>query len=110
MTDAQGNTSFVPVVPFNDPDLTVYEDVSQVLLTGSQEPVRKFNTVLPSVNSEVDATTENINDEDDENNAMHEPFKLLDPEDVSRTFSELQGNNSEPNCSAIIDAKQVNSF
>ena len=98
----EGNTSFVPVVPPSDPDLTIYEDVDQILLSqGSSMPSTQQKappTILKAtLNNPVSENPEVENENDQE----PEPFKVLDPEDVSRTFTELQDTSGGPNCSAI---------
>ena len=48
LEDSAGNTIFVPIVPSHDPDLTVYEDVAQLMLNdnlGSQGARRKLDMV-----------------------------------------------------------------
>ena len=111
--DASGNKSFAPIVPCVDPDLTIYEDIEQMLLSnnlGSQGAKRKLQ--LPSNSQE--ANREEVlsqNKYDPENvPSQHEPIEVLNPEDVSKTFSDLQESRfgqEEPNCSAI-DGNEVN--
>ena len=103
LVDSEGNTSFIPVVPNCDPDLTVHEDVDHLLLnadSGSQNAWKKLE--LPcstTVGREIAANS--INMDGDENNPVCAPFVLLDPQDVSKTFSDMQNISDGPNCSAI---------
>ena len=110
--DAEGNKTFVPIVPCYDPDLTVYEDIDQVLISGnvsSQRAKRKLQ--MPSDSQELRNTglVPNQNDAEVEG-AGHEPIEVLNPEDVSKTFSDIREasfGQDEPNCSAI-NTSQVN--
>ena len=108
--DAQGNQSFQPlvhVVVVVDPDLTVYEDVGQILLNQNNLPngARRKLEMAASQNG----TNENDNQEcsfvaaGTEGSPSGQKFILLKPEDVSRTLSEIAFNQQieEPNCSAI---------
>ena len=102
LTDSGGNTSFVPIVPNWDPDMTVHEDLNQIPLNQdglSQGPLRKLelgSSQLP-VGKVVQANTTNV---EGDQNPVSKPFVLLDPNDVFRMFSDLQCSTDEPNCSA----------
>ena len=103
LQDSAGNKSFVPLVPSHDPELTVYEDVNHLLLNennGSQGPRRKFDMVISTQPKAADDAAEVHENKIDEDN-QPAPFTLLGPEDVSRTFSEIQEACQLPNCSAI---------
>ena len=104
LEDSAGNKSFVPLVPSHDPELTVYEDVNHLLLNennGSQGPRRKLDMVVSSQPKASEEVHENEIDDDNQ----HAPFTLLGPEDVSRTFSEIQEACQLPNCSAIANSQ-----
>ena len=103
LTDRDGNSSFVPIVPNCDPDLTLHENVNNILLNengGFQGSRRKFNLV-----SSQTAVKENqagtTSAHDGENRSFVEPCVVPDPNDVSRTLSDIQDAITEPNCSAI---------
>ena len=106
--DSQGNHSFQPLVHVVvDPNLTVYEDVGQILLNQNNLPggVRRKLELAASQSG----TNENDNQEcsfvaaGTEGSPSGQKFILLEPEDVSRTLSEIACNQQieEPNCSAI---------
>ena len=104
---SDGNTSFARFVPARDPDMTVHEDINKILLQeSSQSAKRKLE--LPQVSSEnciksVENSAEELHVSHAEN-IEQEAIAVLDPEDVSKTFSEIRDENcdpEEPNCSAI---------
>ena len=104
--EADGNTSFQPLINVPvDPNLTVYEDVDQILLSQNKfsQGARQKLEVVDAVASEENFSQESEQNEGDEKSPQ--PFVLLDPEDVSRTLSELPDNREieEPNCSAIVE-------
>ena len=113
LTDSKGNTSYVPIVPDCDPDMTVYEDVNQILINGisSSQVEQKKLAVLSSPAVELDEPANDVNEreDDDDENQQCAPFVVINPEDVSRTFSELQNSSAGPNCSAIA-SNEVNFF
>ena len=102
LEDSDGNKSFAPLVPLHDPDLTVYEDVNHLLLNenGSQGPRRKLDIVVSSQTKLSDEAENDIHE-----NNQPAPFALLGPEDVSRTFTEIQEEFQQPNCSAIASSQ-----
>ena len=106
--DAEDNQSFQHLVHVVvDPDLTVYEDVGQILLNQNNLPngARRKLEMAASQNG----TNENDNQEcsfvaaGTEGSPSGQRFFLLEPEDVSRTLSKIACNQQieEPNCSAI---------
>ena len=115
ITNEQGDINFVPLVPLVDPDLTVYDDVSQILLenydVGSQSARKKQLTAenfVPTSNDPI-AETHDEGENDvfpgDENECSE-----LDPNDVSRCLSELPNaiadRANQSNCSST-SANQV---
>ena len=105
---SQGNHSFQPLVHVVvDPNLTVYEDVGQILLNQNNLPggARRKLELAASQNG----TNGNDNQEcsfvaaGTEGSPSGQKFILLEPENVSRTLSEIACNQQieEPNCSAI---------
>ena len=115
ITNDQGDLNFVPLVPLVDPDLTVYDDVSQILLenydVGSQSARKKLvmaEKVVPTSQGPIAETyDEGENDvvPGDENECPE-----LDPNDVSRCLNELPTANADranqSNCSST-SANQV---
>ena len=115
ITNDQGDINFVPLVPLVDPDLTVYDDVSQILLqnydVGSQNARKKLvmaeNVVPTSQDPIAETYDEGQNDvvPGDENECPE-----LDPNDVSRCLNELPIANADranhSNCSST-SANQV---
>ena len=88
LEDSAGNTSFVPFVPSHYPDLTVYEDVAQLMLNdnlGSQGARRKLHMVGTSQPTQTKVSKENK--ENDQNDGEEEEggYTLLGPNDVSKT-------------------------
>ena len=105
---ADGNTSFARYVPARDPDMTVHEDINQIFLQEnihSQSAKRKLD--LLKVSSENWKSVENFAEElnvSHVGNNEYEGIEVLDPEEVSKTFSEIKDeycDPEEPNCSAI---------
>ena len=110
--DAEGNKSFVPTVPCYDPDLTVYEDIDQVLMSGNMSSQRaKRKLQMPPDSQELRNTGLMPHHNDAEvDDAGHEPIEVLNPEDVSKTFSDIREasiGQDEPNCSSI-NTSQLN--
>ena len=110
--DAEGNKSFKQIVPCYDPDLTVYENIDQVLMSGkmsSQQAKRKLQ--MPPDSQELRNTGLMPNQKEAEvADAGHEPIEVLNPEDVSKTFSDIREasfGQDETNCSAV-NTSQVN--
>ena len=98
---------FIP--PF-DPDMTPYEDINQMILIGNSElhgAKRNLELAAPSsqpvtLNELCDA--EKLKTRDEEVEADYEPVPVLNPEDVFRTGSDINGEVCEAealNCSAI---------
>ena len=112
LEDGDGTAILANYIPASDPDLTIYEDVNQVLLNenGSQGAKRKLELAHQAVSGDQSFNQEEIltSNECEDN---YEAVAVLDPDEVSKTFSNLQEGNFadlKPNCSAI--ASQVNFF
>ena len=107
IVDAEGNKTFVPIVPCYHPHLTVYEDIDLVLMSGNmsfQRAKRKLQAPSDSQEFRNTGLMPNQNNAEVEE-AGHEPIEVLNPEDVSKTFSDVREasfGQDEPNCSAII--------
>ena len=105
LEDSAGNTSFVPIVPSHDPDLTVYEDVAQLMLNDnleSQGARRKLDMVGTSQPTQTKVSKEyKVNDQND-GEEEEGGYILLGPNDVSKTFIEMGDGVQGPNCSAIV--------
>ena len=114
ITDQDGNRSFARYIPANDPDMTVYDDVNQILLSenyGSQGAKRKLALQASSQcsNKEVHKIVDELPAVEGQISSAPQPITVLTPEDVSKTFNEIQEEAiepEEPNCSAI-GANQV---
>ena len=116
ITNAGGDINFVPLVPLVDPDLTIYDDVNQVLLEcyegGSQGAKKRpapivndhcaVESLIPENQGQI---VECANIISEENN-----YPELDPNDVSRCLNEIPNLAEEvanrSNCSSI-SANQV---
>ena len=94
IVETNGDKSYLPLVPVVDPDLTLYDNVNQVLLSGessSQGVKRRMNAVQPMstmsepLNSNVE---DDLVDEDDD-------CPVLDPHDVSKCLSDIQSENDK---------------
>ena len=109
--DAAGSKSFVPLVSCLDPDLTVHEDMDQILLAenlGSQVVKRKQKFPQSSQQSSNEGHI-SFSEGNKNANLTMQPI-VLDPEEVSQTFSDIQAESYEPEepiCSAIVGS-QVN--
>ena len=109
-----GDGTFVlaSYIPARDPDLTVYEDVNQVLLNenASQGTKRKLEMLPASQSKPHEVLVQPGTTEGDAENDQYDGIAVLDPEDVSKTFSEIHvealENAAEPDCSAI-ESSQV---
>ena len=94
MTEADGNNSFQPVVQRTDPDLTVYEDVEQILLKeglDSQVAKRKLKLCTSSQQnacSELD-TQDNLNEQGFVISAPND-YATLHPNDVWQYLEEME--------------------
>ena len=110
--DAEGKKTFVPIVPCYDPDLTVYEDIDQALMSGNMSSQRAKRKLQMPPDSQVLRNTglmPNQNDADVED-AGYEPIEVLNPEDVSKAFNDIREasfGQDETKCSAI-NTSQVN--
>ena len=100
VTEADGNVSFVPVVQRPDPDLTIYEDVNQLLLQEDQEAqlARKKNKF---VTSSQKALSNPASQTDASENAVlntSEPYMSLNPADVSVYLEQIgdEAQNVQP--------------
>ena len=100
--NAEGNTSCQPQINVPvDPDLTVHEDIDQILISQNVWPQgsrRKLELAQKSGNENVAPHGEEVNDAEQSPHAQL--FVLLDPQDVSKTLSEIQ-ENEEPDCCVI---------
>ena len=94
--EANGDMGYVHLVPVVDPDLTLYDDVNQVLLNGdscSQGVKRKLHgddrpSVIPqSMNK--NSVDHFIDDE--------AQYPVLDPQDVSECLGDIQNENTDWN-------------
>ena len=115
------DTPFVPRVQENDPDLTIYENVNNILM--NEGPVSQGKK-KPELSLRQPEGTQNVLDDDD-NDAqerllidqavedqlcINEEVEILNPDDVSRTLSELAASANGPNelnCSAIGGNEEV---
>ena len=112
LEDSAGNTSFVPIVPSHDPDLTVYEDVAQLMLNdnlGSEGARRKLDMVSTSQPTQTKLSKENKENDQNDGEEEESGYTLLGPNDLSKTFIEMVDGVQGPNCSAII-TNQVQKF
>ena len=111
ITDPNGNSSFARYIPERDPNMTVYDDVNQILLNehcGSQGVRRKLDVgqSCSQSSSKEDQLIMDAYATEGQAESQSVPVKVLDPEEVSKTFSELQyepNGIDEPDCSAIGD-------
>ena len=109
---------FQPHVSVDDPELSVYQNVTQILLSdnGTAGSSRRKLEILPQAsgsNPFNDVSASNFSGEGGQflNNENLEPEQdlencaVLDPQDVSRTVSELQNQSGQfdlsTNCSAV---------
>ena len=86
--------------------MTVDEDIDQVLMSGNRSSQRaKRKLQMPPDSQELRNTGLMPNQNDAEVvDAGHEPIEVLNPEDVSKAFSDIREasfGQDEPNCSAI---------
>ena len=114
------DTPFVPRVQENDPDLTIYENVNNILM--NEQPVSQGKKKL-ELSLRQSEGTQNVLDDDDndaqeqllidqvvENQLCIDEVEILNPDDVSRTLSELEASANGPNelnCSAIGGNEEV---
>ncbi|XP_075242665.1 uncharacterized protein LOC142337336 [Convolutriloba macropyga] len=103
ITSAEGDINFVPLLPLVDPDLTIYDDVSQLLLNGyggGSQGVKKKLTMTAAAHppSQYKSTKMQNEDPADFGNEESE-CPELDPNDVSRCLNAIPGDQS--NCSSI---------
>ena len=105
LEDSAGNTGFVPIVPSHDQDLTVYEDVAQLMLNDnlrSQGAIRKLDMVGTSQPTQTKVSKENKETDQNDGEEEESGYTLLGPNDLSKTFIEMVDGVQGPNCSAII--------
>ena len=100
--ESNGNVSFIPIVQREDPDLTVYEELSQILLNeengASQQKKIKFVTSSQEklTRERPDKTNDhdvNDNPQENENGDENEPFMTLNPQEAKEYMSNV-GNKS----------------
>ena len=108
-TDADGNVISEPLIPSRDPDLKQYEDVSQILINNNVSSQGAKRKLIMGSSSEITTgeRTEKLDQtvvEDNEADSHPDDIPVLNPEEVSKTLSQIQDENVEPagpNCSAI---------
>ena len=108
-TDADGNVTSEPLMPFCDPDSTQYEDVSQILLNNSMSSQGAKRKLIMCSSSEITTgeRTEKVDEtvvEDNEADSQPDDNPVQNPQEVSKNLSQIQDENVEPdgpNCSSI---------
>ena len=96
VTEADGNVSFVPVVQRPDPDLTIYEDVNQILLQEDQEAqsARKKIKFVASSQRSSDPTSQTDGSQDAVLNTTG-PYMSLHPAEVSNYLDQIATEDQE---------------
>ena len=95
IVETNGDKSYLPLVPVVDSDLTFYDNVNQVLLSGessSQGVKGRMNEVQP-MSIMAEPLNSNVEDDLDEDNDC----PVLDPHDVSKCLSDMQSENVKNN-------------
>ena len=90
--ESNGDMSYVPLIPVVDPDLTLYDNVNQVLLSGdinSQGVKRRLH--CDDQNNELQQQSrKSVNQLHDED----EDCPILDPQDVSECLDNVQNDQN----------------
>ena len=120
ITNAQVDINFVPLVPLVDPELIVYNDVSQILLddyNGCSQSARKKLIMNENVETRFQETRAKTHSQDENDNALlhdENQYPELDPNDVSRCLNELPNMNAEranqSNCSSTSNQVHCQTF
>ena len=92
VTEANGQVNFVPVVSRSDPDLTVYEDINQVLMNDDIELQRAKKKIKFSTCSQFTESSTPTQDPENDDNGSSQPYMTLNPDDVSAVLERM--NNS----------------
>ena len=95
IVETNGDKSYLPLVPVVDPDLTLYDNVNQVLLTGessSQGVKRRMSEVQP-----IGTVSEPLDNNVEDDLVDGEDRPILDPHDVSKCLSDIQSYNVNKN-------------
>ena len=91
VTEADGKVSFIPIVQREDPDLTVYENISQILLTEDLEKQtsrKKIKLVTSSQESNSQNVPVEVNDENCNEN--DESYLTLNPDEVEDYLNQAE--------------------
>ena len=95
IVETNGDKSYLPLVPVVDPDLTLYDNVNQVLLSGegsSQGVKRRMNEIQP-----MSTASGPLNKNVEDDLVDGEDCPVLDPHDVSKCLSDIQCENVDRN-------------
>ena len=102
VTEVDGNKSFLPLVQRSDPDLTVYEDVNQILLKEDLEPQvpkKKVKLITLSQQENCDPVNDDYLVTYDQNNEMlntaPDLCRTLTPEEVNVVLSQIENENGD---------------
>ena len=89
---ADGNVSLIPVVQREDPDLTVYEDISQILLNEDMgAPSAKQVKVALSSQPESDLNvSKHVGQENEQQEAEEDQYLTMNPDDVSKYLHQVE--------------------
>ena len=114
VTQHNGDVSLIPVVQREDPDMTVYENISQIILNEEAEPTSKkkikfvtshYEGAIQSQRSELD---DDHQSEDAEKN-FEGSYVSLNPEDVSKYLNVLEVKNSNEQANDLNTGEVVES-
>ena len=110
--NASGDPNFMPIVSINDPDLTIYENVNQIILNSQSAPQSANRRLDMSVSGspacsldDSDIPAEVLNASligGPESSTDDQAYESLNPEDVSRTLCEVEQTCNEGNRRAAI--------
>ena len=92
VTEANNQVNFVPVVSRSDPDLTVYEDINQVLMNDDIELQRAKKKIKFSTCSQITENSTPTQDPENDDNGSSQPYMTLNPDEVSAVLERM--NNS----------------
>ena len=93
VTEANGQVNFVPVVNRSDPDLTVYEDINQVLMNDDQEVQRAKKKIKFSMSSQVTENTSTTQNPENDDNGSSQPYMTLNPDEVSAVLERMSNSS-----------------
>ena len=101
ITQNDGQVSLVPIVQREDPDMTAYENIIQIILSEQLEPQSgkriKFVNFQHEValQSQKSASQDENDSADEQGNPDGNSYVSLNPDDMTKILNDVEENNTE---------------